>query len=144
FGATLYEMASGRTPFDREQMGATYAPILHESTELPSHCNAQIPPQLDEIVRKALEKDRTLRYQHASEMRTDLQRLKRDTESGYVPAASSGAVAGANAPSGRVGAFWKIALLVVLAGLLAAGGVFYRSHRQSKRLTGKDTIVLAD
>ncbi len=142
FGATLYEMASGRTPFDRETMGATFGAILHESTELPSHWNAQIPPQLDEIVRKALEKDRTLRYQHASEMRTDLQRLKRDTES--VPAASSGAVAGAKASSRRVGAIWKIVLLVVLAGSLVAGGLYYRSHQQSKRLTGKDTIVLAD
>jgi eukaryotic-like serine/threonine-protein kinase len=144
FGATLYEMATARTPFDRETMGATFGAILHESTELPSHWNPQIPPQLDEIVRKALEKDRTLRYQHASEMRTDLQRLKRDTESGYVPAASSGAVAGAKAPSGRMGASWKIALLVVLAGLLVAGGLYYRSHQQSQHLTGKDTVVLAD
>jgi eukaryotic-like serine/threonine-protein kinase len=144
FGATLYEMASGRMPFDRETTGATFGAILHEDTELPSHWNAHIPPQLDEIVRKALEKDRTLRYQHASEMRTDLQRLKRDADSGRIPAASSGAVAVAAVPSRRVGAIWKIAVPVVLAGLLAAGGIYYRSHQQSKRLTGKDTIVLAD
>src|SRR5271156_2923737 len=144
FGATLYEMASGRMPFDRETTGATFGAILHEDAELPSHWNAHIPAQLDEIVRKALEKDRTLRYQHASEMRTDLQRLKRDTESGHISAAGSGAVAVAAPASAGVGAIWKIAVPVVLAGLLAAGGLYYRSHQQSKRLTGKDTIVLAD
>ena len=144
FGATLYEMASGRLPFDRETTGATFGAILHEDAELPSHWNPQIPPQLDEIVRKALEKDRALRYQHASEMRTDLQRLKRDTESGHVSVASSSAVAQTKAPSSRMGAIWKIAVPVVLAGLLLAGGLYYRSHQQSKRLTGKDTIVLAD
>jgi serine/threonine protein kinase/Tfp pilus assembly protein PilF len=144
FGATLYEMASGRMPFDRETTGATFGAILHEDTELPSHWNAHIPPQLDEIVRKALEKDRTLRYQHASEMRTDLQRLKRDTESGHISAAGSGAVAVAAPPSAGVGVIWKVASPVVLAALLLAGGLYYRSHQQSKRLTGKDTIVLAD
>jgi serine/threonine protein kinase/Tfp pilus assembly protein PilF len=144
FGATLYEMASGRMPFDRETTGATFGAILHEDTELASHWNAQIPPQLDEIVRKALEKDRNLRYQHASEMRTDLQRLKRDTESGHVSVAGSGSVAVAADASDRVGAIWKIAGSVVLAGLLVAGGLYYRSHQQSRRLTGKDTIVLAD
>jgi len=144
FGATLYEMATGRMPFDRETTGATFGAILHEATELPSHWNPQIPPQLDDIVRKALEKDRTLRYQHASEMRTDLQRLKRDTESGHAPAAGSGAVADAKAASRQVGTIWKIAVPVVLVALLLAGGFYYRSHHQSKRLTGKDTIVLAD
>jgi eukaryotic-like serine/threonine-protein kinase len=147
FGATLYEMASGRLPFDRETTGATFGAILHEATESPSHWNPQIPPQLDEIVRKALEKDRALRYQHASEIRTDLQRLKRDTESGHISATSSAALE-AKVPSRRVGALWKIALLAVLAGLLVAGGLYslsqYRSRQQSKRLTGKDTIVLAD
>src|SRR5208282_1535121 len=142
--ATLYEMASGRMPFDRETTGATFGAILHEDAELPSHWNAQIPPQLDEIVRKALEKDRNLRYQHASEMRTDLQRLERDTDSGRVSVAGSGAVAVAAIPSAGVGAVWKIAVPVVLAGSLVVGGLYYRSHQQSTRLTGKDTIVLAD
>jgi serine/threonine protein kinase/tetratricopeptide (TPR) repeat protein len=143
FGATLYEMASGRLPFDRETAGATFGAILHESTELPSHWNAQIPAQLDEIIRKALEKDRALRYQHASEMRTDLQRLKRDTESGHVSPASSGTAAVAEALSARVDKVWKIAAPILLMALLVAGGLYYRSH-QSKPLTEKDTIVLAD
>jgi eukaryotic-like serine/threonine-protein kinase len=91
FGVTLYEMASGRLPFDRDTEGATYGAILHEHPEMPGQWNPQLPPQLVGIIVKALEKDRSLRYQHASEMRADLQRLKRDTESGRI-AASSGAV----------------------------------------------------
>jgi eukaryotic-like serine/threonine-protein kinase len=92
FGVTLYEMVSGRLPFDRDTEGATYGAILHEHAELPSQWNPQVPPQLVGIIVKALEKDRSLRYQHASEMRADLQRLKRDTESGRMATASSGAV----------------------------------------------------
>ena len=84
FGVTLYEMASGRLPFDRDTDGATYAAILHEAAGLPSQWNPQVLPQLDAVISKALEKDRNLRYQHASEMRADLQRLKRDTERGHI------------------------------------------------------------
>src|ERR1035438_9546613 len=84
FGVTLYEMASGRLPFDGDTDGAIYGAILHEHPGLPSQWNPQVPPQLDAIITKALDKDRSLRYQHASEMRADLQRLKRDTESGQI------------------------------------------------------------
>ncbi|SPF48151.1 Serine/threonine protein kinase with TPR repeats (fragment) [Candidatus Sulfotelmatobacter kueseliae] len=84
----------------------------------------------------ALEKDRNLRYQHASEMRTDLQRLKRDTESGRSAAAET--------PTARVAKLWKIAIPVLLVALLIAGGLYYRSHQQRMRLTDKDTIVLSD
>src|SRR5213593_614648 len=142
FGVTLYEMASGRRPFDRETDGATYGAILHEQAEPPSQWNPQLPPELDGIITKALEKDRSFRYQHASEMRADLQRLKRDTETGRV-AASSGTVAVAQTPSGRQGKLWKVVVPLLTVVLLVAGGVFYRSH-QSKRLTEKDTIVLTD
>jgi serine/threonine protein kinase/tetratricopeptide (TPR) repeat protein len=149
FGVTLYEMASGRLPFDRETTGATFGAILHEGVELPSHWNPQLPPQFDEIIRKALEKDRNLRYQHASEMRTDLQRLKRDSESGYrLTTASSGTVAVPEAPAALDAKVWKVALPVLLVALLVvflvAGGLYYRSHQPSKHLTEKDTIVLSD
>ena len=103
--------------------------------------NPDVPPKLEEIINKALEKDRNLRYQHASEMRTDLQRLKRDTESGRSAAASSGTMA---VQAARVAKLWKIAVPVLLVALLIAGGLYYRSHQQSNRLTDKDTIVLAD
>ncbi|HEX9111603.1 MAG TPA: protein kinase, partial [Terriglobales bacterium] len=145
FGVTLYEMASGRLPFERETTGATFGAILHEGVELPSHWNPQLPPQFDEIIRKALEKDRNLRYQHASEIRADLQRLKRDSESGYrFATASSGMVAVPEAPAVRVAKLWKIAVPVLLVALLVAGGVYYRVHQQNKHLTEKDTIVLTD
>jgi eukaryotic-like serine/threonine-protein kinase len=145
FGVTLYEMASGRLPFDRETTGATFGAILHEGAELPSQWNPQLPPQFDEIIRKALEKDRNLRYQHASEMRTDLQRLKRDSESGYRTAtASSGSMAVSEVPAARVAKLWKIVVPVLTVALLVVGGLYYRSRHQTKRLTDKDTIVLAD
>jgi serine/threonine protein kinase len=115
FGVTLYEMASGRLPFDRETTGATFGAILHEGAELPSHWNPQLPPQFDEIIRKALEKDRNLRYQSAADMRADLQRLKRDSVSGYHSAtASSGAVAVSEVPAARVAKLWRIVVPVLL------------------------------
>jgi serine/threonine protein kinase/Tfp pilus assembly protein PilF len=142
FGVALYEMASGHLPFDRNTTGATFGAILHESAELPSHWNPNVPPQLDGIIGKALEKNRELRYQHASEMRTDLQKLKRDSDSGHISAAfsDSEAVAGVSA----VGWWrsWKIVLPVLLATLIVCGiggGLYFRAHQQSKRLTGKHT-----
>jgi serine/threonine protein kinase/Tfp pilus assembly protein PilF len=143
FGVTLYEMASGRLPFERETAGATFGAILYEGVESPSQWNPQLPLQFNEIIRKALEKDRDLRYQSAADMRADLQRVKRDSESGHSPAASSGTVAVARARSARVGKVWKIAAPVLLAVLFVAGGLYYRS-RQSQQLTDKDTIVLTD
>jgi hypothetical protein len=76
-------------------------------------------------------------------MRTDLQRLKRDSESGRSSAASSGTVAVDKAPLARVAKLWKIAVPVLLVALLIAGGLYYRSHR-SKPLTDKDTKILSD
>ena len=147
FGVTLYEMASGRMPFDKDTEGATYGAILYEHPEPPSQWNPQLPPQLDLIIVKALEKDRSLRYQHASEMRADLQRLKRDTESGRLPAMpGSVPVAGVASAKRRlprkvVGRVVLIALLV--AGLIA-GGLYYYAHQPGKRLSEKDTIILID
>jgi serine/threonine protein kinase/tetratricopeptide (TPR) repeat protein len=147
FGVTLYEMASGRMPFDKDTDGATYGAILYAHPEPPSQWNPQLPPQLDAIIVKALEKDRSLRYQHASEMRADLQRLKRDTESGRLPAMpGSVPVAGVASAKRRlprkvVGRVVLIALLV--AGLIA-GGLYYYAHQPGKRLTEKDTIILID
>ncbi len=89
FGAVLYEMATGKLPFEGASSGEICGAILHQEPAAISSLSPDSPAGLELIVRKALEKDRELRYQHASEMRTDLQRLKRDTESGRVPVASS-------------------------------------------------------
>jgi len=141
FGLVLYEMATGKQAFSGDT-----APALHEAiqnrTPVPAReLNPELPPRLEEIINRALEKDRNLRYQSAAEMRTDLQRLKRDSESGRNFTASSGAVI---VPAARVANLWRIAVPVLLLALLVAGGLYYRSHQQSKRLTDKDTLVLAD
>ena len=93
FGAVLYEMATGHMPFEGESSGEIISVILRDQPLPPSQVNPELPSQLEAVICKALEKDRNLRYQSAAEMRSDLQRLKRDTESGrYVSAGASPAV----------------------------------------------------
>jgi eukaryotic-like serine/threonine-protein kinase len=146
FGAVLYEMVTGQLPFRGESSGVIFREILDAAPAPAVRLNPDLPLELERIINHALEKDRNLRYQHASDMRAELERLKRDTETGRVLAASSGSVPGAPA-SGTQAAkrnLWKIAAPsagVVIA--LIAGGLYYRSHR-AKPLTDKDTIVLAD
>ena len=145
FGAVLYEMATGALPFRGESSGVIFDSILNRAAVPPVRLNPDLPPKLEDIINKALEKDRSLRYQHAADMRTDLQRLKRDTESGHIAAASSGTMAVREAPVVQKKKLWKILapMAVLLAVALIGGGVYYRSH-QTKPLTDKDTIVLAD
>ena len=141
FGVVLYEAATGTLPFRGESTGMIFDGIMNRAPVPPVRLNPDVPAELERIIYKALEKDRNLRYQHAGDMRTDLQRLKRDTETGRVAAASSGTVA---VSAARVGKLWKIAVPVLLVGSLVAGGLYYRSRHQTSRLTEKDTIVLAD
>jgi eukaryotic-like serine/threonine-protein kinase len=136
FGAVLYEMATSRLPFWGESTGVVFESILSRAPVPAVRLNPDVPPDLERIIAKCLEKDRNLRYQHASEIRTDLQRLKRDTESARIPAVS-------RVPS-RTGIGWKVTIPIALGVvLLAMGGAYLYLHR-APMLSVKDTIVLAD
>jgi eukaryotic-like serine/threonine-protein kinase len=165
FGAVLYEMATGTLPFRGDTSAVMFDAILNRPAEPVAGLNSEIPPKLEDIINKCLEKDRNLRYQHASDIRTDLRRVKRDNESGRPVVAEAGGVdlrstgqpgaavptkssqlehVGTAAPgrSGRAKLGWASAAIVLIAALTV--GLYYRSHQQSKHLTDKDTIVLAD
>ena len=103
FGAVLYEMATGAMPFHGESSGVIFKSILDSVPPPPIRFNRDLPAKLEDIIFKALEKDRNLRYQHACDIRTDLQRLKRDTESGRL-AHSSGSVPAAQESGSQVAA----------------------------------------
>jgi serine/threonine protein kinase/tetratricopeptide (TPR) repeat protein len=171
FGAVLYEMATGMVPFRGDTSALIFQAILDRAPTSPIRLNPDLPPKVEDIVNKALEKDRNLRYQHAADIRADLQRLKRDTDTGRAVAASSGSVtavpdsgsrpatpavssgsaavvaavsSGTTTPAAQKRS-WKIPAIVaaVLIAVLIGGGLFFRSRRASA-LTEKDTVVLAD
>src|SRR5580658_361059 len=143
FGLVIYEMATGKQTFSGDTAAALHEAILHRPPVPPRELNSELPAGLEEVITKALKKDRNLRYQHAADMRTDLQRVKRDSESGRSSAATSGPAVVLEPPPAPVRKVWKIAVPVLLIALLVAGGFYYRWH-QNKRLTDKDTIVLSD
>src|SRR5215469_17955727 len=87
FGTVLYEMATGAMPFRGESSGVIFNAILEHSPVPPPRLNPDVPTELERIIDKCLDKDRNLRYQHAADIRTDLQRLKRDNESSRISAA---------------------------------------------------------
>ena len=122
FGAVLYEMATGALPFHGESSGVIFKSILDSVPTPPIRFNRDLPAKFEDIISKALEKDRNLRYQSAAEMRTDLQRLKRDTESGHsgsTPAATSGSTPAAI--SGTVPAASDSAMLPPAAAASSSG-----------------------
>ena len=102
FGLVLYEMATGKQTFSGNTSAEIFDEILNRAPVAPVRLNPAVPAELERIINKALEKDRSLRYQHAAEMRTDLQRLKRDTDTGRVATTSSAAFASAQNSSTQV------------------------------------------
>ncbi|HYN15378.1 MAG TPA: protein kinase [Terriglobales bacterium] len=140
FGVVLYEMATGTLPFRGATLGAVAHSILSDAPSPPVRLNAEVPPKLEEIIAKAMEKDRQLRYQHASDLCSDLKRLKRQRESAQITIASTVTTV-KPAPAGARA--WKTILPLGVAAVVIAVGAFFYTHR-APALTEKDTIVLAD
>jgi serine/threonine protein kinase/tetratricopeptide (TPR) repeat protein len=141
FGAVLYEMATGALAFPGESTATIFDGILNRDPAPPLQLNPELPPQLQDIVRKALEKDRNLRYQHAADIRTDLQRLKRDTESGRISSASP-----TTAPQTVSRRTTVLAVSVVALALVAAIGVGLYRHRShpATASSGRESLLVAE
>jgi len=137
FGVVLYEAATGTMPFRGESAGVIFDSILNRAPIPPVRLNPDVPAELERVISKCLEKACNLRYQHASDVRTDLQRLKRDTDS-----ARGTASAKAEAATG-VGLRWKHIVPAAMA-VLALSGVSYLYFHRAPKLTDNDTVVLAD
>jgi eukaryotic-like serine/threonine-protein kinase len=156
FGTVLYEMATGQLPFRGDSIAETFDAILNRPPVAPVQLHPNLPAEMGRIISKALEKDRTLRYQHASEIGADLRRLRRDLEGTHPSAGNSSAIAaeklgsssGLRNGSRPIAAWaWVAGALALLA--LVAGGAYLRPHlripvTRAAPLTEKDSVLLAD
>jgi len=141
FGVVLYEMVTAVMPFRGDTAGVIAEAILNRNPVAPIRLNPDVPAKLEELVDKALEKDRKLRYQSASEIRTDLQRLRRESDSGYPAVAASAQV---KSKGGSARLRWVAAAVAALIVIGLAAGRWWFFSRKTHLLTDKDTIVLAD
>jgi eukaryotic-like serine/threonine-protein kinase len=133
FGAVLYEMATGVLQFRGESSGVIFHAILERSPVPAVRINPDIPGKLEEIINKCLEKDRDLRYQHASEIRTDLKRLTRDSASSHAPVAAPVGISSTAKVEDRVSLIWKLVVAGIAAGVIAAVLFLFNSHRSAPR-----------
>ncbi len=136
FGVVLYEMATGALPFRGDTSGVVFEAILNRAPAAPMWLNPEMPPRLAEIINKALEKDRNLRYQHAADIRTDVQRLRRDTDSGrHIDQDVSSARARLTLKR-----LWLIAAMALV--IVAAIGVGWYRNRSRAAMGSKDRRAL--
>jgi eukaryotic-like serine/threonine-protein kinase len=133
FGSVLYEMATGVLPFHGESSAMICEAIVNRAPVPPVRLNPNLPAELERTINKALEKDRNLRYQHASEMRSDLQRLLRDSGSGR----ESQALAASRVETSKPKSYYYLAAAILALAALASAFLFYRSSRKGPTV-GKD------
>ena len=159
-GAVLYQMTTGKVPFEGTTSAVIFDAILNHDPVSPQHFNPTVPPKLEEIIRKALEKDRDLRCQSAAELRADLKRLKRDTASGRQPAASGTAPAASSRSVAAVSSgavvtdtrgvtrsipkVWVAAGVVALLALLVFGAYELRTPQRGFDLQNMQITRLTD
>ena len=163
FGVVLYEMVTGTMPFRGESSGVITEAILNRTPPAPVRLNPAVPPKLENIISRAMEKDVNLRYQNVADMRAEIKRLKRDSDPGRALVTEEDLVALPPATVARFGEsrsaalsqavvkgvgwqpHWKLLLplALFLTLILTVGGFYWRS-RASAKLTDKDTLVLAD
>jgi serine/threonine protein kinase/tetratricopeptide (TPR) repeat protein len=140
FGVVLYEMVTGILPFRGETIGMVSEAILNRAPVAPVRLNPDVPSKLEEMINKALEKDRGLRYQNAAEIGTDLRRLRRDSDTDRVSAA---AIQVESKPATKFPRRWMIIGAAILLIGLGVGARLFYPHKV-RALKDKDTIVLAD
>jgi eukaryotic-like serine/threonine-protein kinase len=132
FGAVLYQMATGQLPFRGDTSGIIFHAILERLPVPPVRINPEVPPKLEEIINKALEKDRKLRYQTARDLRADLQRMKRDTDSAPVSAVSE------IVPAAGARPWWRSKTALAASVLALAAGLYgLDAGRWRERLLGR-------